>query len=118
MAVNLFTLDYYDKQVIKNLQVKAIQTVKKGSNSEKTNNKKKQKNKQLSENEQNEYGKELKMIFHELDLNFEYIIEKYKISVKVYDKDRKLILEDNIENLKSLLLSIKNEKGKIIDFKI
>ncbi|MEF9951641.1 MAG: hypothetical protein RR840_10200 [Clostridium sp.] len=118
MAINLFTLDYSDPNIVKIMQQKAIQTVKKGSGSERSNNNKKDNKRNQDKNKQKSYGKELKIIFEKLDLNFEYIIEKERILVRVLDKDNNLILEDIIDNLYDLLLSIKSDTGKIIDLKI
>lgn len=118
MAIHPFTLDYSDAQTIKNLQVEAIQTVRKSSMSEKTNNRVKDRKKYYSKEKQNKFGKELTLVFNKLDLIFEYSIGNHKINIRIYDKYNELIMEDDLDDLENLLLSIKNEKGKIIDLKI
>lgn len=118
MAIHPFTLDYSDVQKIKSLQVEAIETVRKSSIITKTDNKKKEKRKSFSKDKQNRLGKELKIIFNELELEFIYTIGQNNINLKIYDKNNKFILEDNLEDLEDILNSMKKEKGKILDLKI
>ncbi|KMT21694.1 hypothetical protein [Clostridium cylindrosporum] len=118
MAIHPFTLDYSDANVIKNLQVETIQTVKKSTMTKETNNKKNPKKRSFHSEKQDEFAKELTLVFDKMDLVFEYIIGNHKINIKVYDKYKELILEDSLEDLEDLLISIKNEKGKIIDLKV
>ncbi|MEF9934238.1 MAG: hypothetical protein RR789_03060 [Clostridium sp.] len=118
MAINLFTLDYSDPNIVKVMQQKAIQTVKKGTESQRPNNSKKDNKRRFSKDKQEIHGRELVLIFNKLDLKFEYIIEKDRILIRVLDKDYNLILEEVIDNLYDLLLSIKRDTGKIIDLKI
>lgn len=117
MAIHPFTLDYSDAQVIKSIQVEAIQTVRKTSTAQKIDNKDKKK-KNFNREKQERLGKELKVIFNSFDLIFEYLIGNDQIIVKIYDKNKELILEDAIESFEELLESIKKDKGKIIDLKI
>lgn len=118
MAINPFTLDYSDSNVIKSMQVQALNTVKSTSTSQKIKLKQEKKKKIIKKEKQESLGKKVSLIFEKLDLIFKYIIDDYKIIIKIYDKNNKLILEDEIEDFNELLNSIKNDKGKIIDFKI
>ena len=118
MAINPFTLDYSDSNVIKSMQIQALNTVKDTSASQKIKLKQEKKKEIIKKEEQENLGRKVSLIFEKLDMIFKYSIKDYRIIIRIYDKNKTLILEDEIEDFNELLNSIKNDKGKIIDFKI
>ncbi len=118
MAINPITLDYSDSNAIKSLQMQALNTVKSTSTLGKVKLKQDKKKEIIKKEQQKSLGKKVSLIFEKLGMIFEYVVEDYRIVIKIYDKNKKLILEDEIEDFNELLNSIKNDKGKIIDFKI
>lgn len=121
MPVNPITLDKLDPLVINGMQVKMVDTIvheiKESGISRDNKDKEDRKNDEecFNDRQQDNAGKEFKAMLAKYGLILEYRMYKKRIRIKIKDKNGNILIDTIVDNMVSLLDSVRKKSGSLID---
>jgi len=115
MGINPITLDKIDPLVIKQLEAKIVDKIVHEVKSAEL--KKDNKEKGFDEERQRKACENFAFILEKYKIGLEYKVEKNKVKIKLRDKDGKIIIETEVDDVENFLESFSKLTGKIIDLR-
>lgn len=117
MPINPITLDKFEPLTIKNIENKIIDRIVheiKGSELAKED---KNRGNNFNQKQQEKAAEQFVYFLSKFNIKLEYKIYKNKVKVRIKDKNGKIILENEVDNIEELLKNVSRDTGKIIDLK-
>jgi hydroxymethylpyrimidine pyrophosphatase-like HAD family hydrolase len=116
MPVNPITLDKIEPVVIKQVESKIIDRIVHESKETETN-KENSNSRNFNRQQQEQAAQKFEYFLSKYNMVFEYTIHKNRFKIRIKDKNKKLIIETELDDMEKLLDGVKKETGSIIDLK-
>lgn len=115
MPINPITLDKIEPVVIKNIENKVVDRLVHEIKGAEINRDNKNGNREFDGSRQESAARQFGYFLSKYNIKFEYKVLNDKVKFRVRDKDGKLILETEVNDIEKLLEVVKRETGSIID---
>lgn len=117
MPINPITLDKMEPIVIKQMENKLVDRIVHEIKGTEIQKEKADKEKNFNRENQKKAAEEFGFFLLKHNLKFEYKINKDKIKLKIKDKEGKIIIETEVDDIELLFDRIKKNTGSIIDIR-
>lgn len=117
MPINPITLDKLEPIVIKNMENKIIDRIVHEIRGAEIAKEDKSKGNSFNQKQQEKAAEQFVYFLSKFNIKLEYKIYKNRVKVRIKDKDGKVILENEVDNIEELLKNVSRDTGKIIDLK-
>lgn len=117
MPINPITLDKLEPIVIKNMENKIIDRIVHEIKGPEFAREDKSKSNNFNQKQQEKAAEQFVYFLSKFNIKLEYKIYKNKVKVRIKDKDDKILLENEVDDIEELLKNISRDTGKIIDLK-
>jgi hypothetical protein len=118
MPVNPITLDKIDSTIIKNVEHKVVDRIVheiKGTEINKDNQK--NENNSFNQQKQEHAARQFGLYLSKYGIKFQYKMLKNKVKVAIRDKNDRMLLDTELDDIEELLKRMQKETGSIIDLK-
>lgn len=117
MPVNPITLDKLEPVTIKNMENKIIDRIVHEIRGPELAKGDKSKEYNFNQKQQEKAAEQFVYFLSKFNIKLEYKIYKNRVKVCIKDKDGKIILENEVDDIEKLLKNVSRDTGKIIDLK-
>lgn len=117
MPVNPITLDKIEPLTIKSMENKIIDRLVHEIRGPELAKEDQNKGNNFNPKQQEKAAEQFVYFLSKFNIKLEYKIYKNRVKVRIKDKDGKVILENEVDNIEELLKNITRDTGRIIDLK-
>lgn len=117
MPINPITLDKLEPITIKHIENKIIDRIVHEIKGSELAREDKSKGNNFNQEQQEKAAEKFVYFLSKFNIKLEYKIHKNKVKVRIKDKNGKVLLENEVDNIEELLKNVSRDTGKIIDLK-
>ncbi|MDF2673253.1 MAG: hypothetical protein K0R09_1518 [Clostridiales bacterium] len=117
MPINPMTLDKLEPITIKNIEHKIIDRLVHEIKGAEIAKEDKNRGNSFNQKQQEKAAEKFVYFLSKFNIKLEYKIYKNRVKVRIKDKNGKVILENEVDNIEELLKNVSRDTGKIIDLK-
>jgi hypothetical protein len=117
VAISPVTLDKIEPHVIKSIEHKVVNKIVHESNRSESSRDDNNRNNNFNGKQQERAAQHFNQYLLKFKIKLEYKVLKNKVKVRLKDKEGKLLLEIEVDDIEKLFEGVKKETGNIIDLK-
>ena len=117
MPINPMTLDKIEPLTIKNMENKIIDRIVHEIRGSELAKEDKNTENNFNQKQQEKAAEKFVYFLSKFNIKLEYKVYKNRVKVRIKDKNGKVILENEVDNIEELLKNVSRDTGKIIDLK-